>query len=121
VSDANVDLAHEGFAALSRGGVAAALEYFDSNVELVQPPEWPEDRVLHGHDGVRKILASWAEQFDEFRLDLERVIDVDERHVVVFAYQRGRVKDSDQELEQRLGFYCEIRDRKVTRLLTYFS
>ncbi len=72
-------VAADAVAALNRDGIDAFLEHFDPNVEWVTPPNWLEDRVPTGHDGVRTAVAQFGEQLDEFRIDLDRIIDVDQR------------------------------------------
>jgi ketosteroid isomerase-like protein len=121
VSEENVKLAHDLIGAYDRGGIEAALEYFDPEGELVTPPEWMEDRVMRGHDGMRKIQADWDEQFDDFRVDPGRIIDAGENGVVALFTQRGRMKRTDHELEQPVGFHFEFFGGKVTRSHVYLS
>ena len=116
-----MEVVYETAAAYNRGGVEAALEYFDRNVELVAPPEWPEDRVGWGHAGARKVYSDWAQQFDDFRLGEGRVIDAGENGVVALFTQRGRIRGSDRELEQPVGMHYEVRAGKITRWHAYLS
>ena len=69
MSQENVELVKRSFEAFSRGGIEAALSYFDPEVEWIGPPEWLEDHLYKGHDGMRKIASVWGENFDEYRLD----------------------------------------------------
>jgi ketosteroid isomerase-like protein len=121
VSQQNVKTSSDAIAALNRDGVEGFLAYCDSDVEWITPPNWLEDRVLNGHDGVRRAIALFDEQLDDFRVDMERVVDVDDDRVVVLLYQRGRIKGSDHTLEQPLGVATEFRDGKATRFQVYFS
>jgi ketosteroid isomerase-like protein len=110
----------EVIAAFNRGGVEAALAYFDPHVEWIGPPEWLEERLYRGHEGIRKVASLWTEHFDEFRLDLDRTIDCGD-HVLALLYQRARIKGSEDEIEQLVAQDYELRDGLATRVHVYFS
>jgi ketosteroid isomerase-like protein len=121
MSEENRRIVRDAIAALNRGGIEAFLNYFEPNVEWITPPDWLEDRVLYGHDGVRTAVAQFGEQLDEFRVDLERAIDLGGERVIALLYQRGRIKGTDHQLEQELGVIIDLRDGKATRVELYFS
>jgi ketosteroid isomerase-like protein len=121
VSQENVKLAQDAFAAYNCGGTESMLEYFDPNVELVAPPNWPEDRVLWGHDGLRKVVADWNAQFDDFHAGPERIIDAHGSGVVVLWTLRGHIKGSDREVRQPVGMHWEFHEGKVRRWHAYLS
>jgi ketosteroid isomerase-like protein len=121
VSEQNVGVVRDAIAAFNRGGVEEALAYLDPNIEWLGPPEWLEERLYVGHSGMRRLALIWTESFDEYRLDLERVIELDDNRVVVLLYQRGRIKGSASRIEQPIGYDWEIRDGKVSRAHIYFS
>jgi ketosteroid isomerase-like protein len=93
------------------GGVEALVDYFDPSAELIAPAEWPEARVDWGHNGVRRVWAAWSEQFDDFHTDLARIIDCGGDRVIALMTQRGRIKESERELEQRVAVDFEIQRR----------
>jgi hypothetical protein len=68
-------LTQDAFSAFNDGGTEAVLDYFRLDVELVAPPDWPDEPVLNGHAGVRQLIDGFDEQFDGFRLDLARTVD----------------------------------------------
>jgi ketosteroid isomerase-like protein len=121
MSQENVEISYDAIAALNRDGTEGFLAYCDPNIEWIAPPDWLEDRVFNGHAGVTRAIAVFGEQLDDFRVDIERVVDVDQRRVVVLLYQRGRIKGSDHTLEQPLGIATEFGDGKATRFQVYFS
>jgi ketosteroid isomerase-like protein len=120
MSQANVEIVRDTIAAFNRGGVEAALEYLDPDIEWLGAPEWLEESLYKGHDGLRKLASYWTENFDGYRLELERVIDAGDR-VVALGYQRARIKGSDDPIEQPVGYDWELRDGKGTRVQVYFS
>lgn len=117
----NVEISYDPVAALNRDGIEGFLAYCDPIVEWIAPPDWLEDRVFNGHEGVTRAVAVFGEQLDDFRVDIERVVDVDEDRVVVLLYQRGRIKGTGHTLEQPLGIATEFRDGEATRFQVYFS
>jgi ketosteroid isomerase-like protein len=120
MSVADVQSLRAAIAAFNDGGVEAALEYLDPSVQWIGPSEWLEDRVYEGYPGVRRLASLWIENFDEFRLDLERVIDAGDRAIALII-QRGRIKGSGDEIEQQIGYEWETRDGKGVRIHVHFS
>jgi ketosteroid isomerase-like protein len=117
----NVDVVRNMFEAFNRGGVEAALPYFDPEIEWLTPDEWLEQHLYKGYDGLRKLASDWGENFDDYRLDLERAVDVGDDRLVVLIYQRGRIKGEDTSMEQRIGCDWQLRDGKGVRVQAYFS
>ena len=121
MSRENVETSSNAIAALNRDGVEGFLAYCDPGVEWITPPDWPEDPVFKGHDGVRRAIALFGEQLDDFHVEMERVVDVDKDRVVVLLYQSGRIKGSGHTLREPLGVATEFRDGRATRFQLYFS
>ena len=107
--------------AFNADGIDAALDYFDPGIEWWAPPEWLEDRLYAGHNGIRRLADFWTQQFDEYRLDPERFIDLVDDRVLVLAHQRGNIKGSSVPIEQPVGFIVRGQDGKLTRIHVYFS
>jgi ketosteroid isomerase-like protein len=121
MSQKNVEISSEAIAALNRDGVDGFLAYCDPDVEWIAPPDWPEDPVFNGHDGVSRAIALFGEHLDDFQVEMEKVVDVDDDRVVVLLYQSGRIKGSGHTLREPLGVATEFRDGKATRFQLYFS
>jgi ketosteroid isomerase-like protein len=121
MSQENVETSSNAIAALNRDGVEGFLAYCHPDVEWIAPPDWPEDPVFNGHDGVRRAIALFDEQLDDFRVEIDRVVDVDGERVAVLLYQSGRIKGSGHTLREPLGVATEFRDGKATRFQVYFS
>jgi ketosteroid isomerase-like protein len=121
MSQENVKTSSNAIAALNRDGLDGFLAYCDPDVEWITPPDFPEDPVFNGHDGVRRAIALFGEQLDDFHVEMERVVDVDNDRVVVLLHQSGRIKGSGHTLREPLGVATEFRDGKATRFQVYFS
>jgi ketosteroid isomerase-like protein len=107
--------------AFNAGGVEAALPYFHPEVSWHAPPEWLEKAEYRGHEGIRELAASWEQNFDEYRLDVERVVDLNSGRALGLLYQRGRIRESGGELEQAVAFLVELRDGRLVRVDAYFN
>jgi hypothetical protein len=59
------------------GGVEASLAYVHPEVEWHAPPDWLEQRLYVGHDGLRELASFWTAQFDDYGIELERVIELE--------------------------------------------
>jgi ketosteroid isomerase-like protein len=118
--DDDVDLIRRTLAEFNHGGVEAALGYFDEDVEWLAPPEWLEEPVYRGHDGIRRIASMWTENFDDYRLDPERFLDGGGQ-VVALVFQRGRIKPTGDWIEQAIGYVWRVQDGKTVRVQVHFS
>jgi ketosteroid isomerase-like protein len=107
--------------AFNETGVEAALPYLHPEIEWVAPPEWLEDRLYKGHDGIRRLSAYWTQLFDEYRIMPQRVMDAGDGRVVLLLQQEGRIIGSGDRVESPLGYLVEIRDTLVTRVEIFFS
>jgi ketosteroid isomerase-like protein len=107
--------------AFNETSVEAALPYLHPEIEWVAPPEWLEDRLYKGHDGIRRLSAYWTQLFDEYRLIPERVMDAGDGRVVLLLQQEGRIIGSGDRVESPLGYLAEIRDTLVVRVEIFFS
>jgi ketosteroid isomerase-like protein len=120
MSGGDVEVVRRTLEAFNEGGVEAILADFDREVEWLGPPEWLEDRAYRGHDGLRKLAGVWVENFDEYRLDPERLIEAGDR-VVALVHQRGRIKGSTVPVVQQVGFLWTVRDGRTVHVEAYFS
>jgi ketosteroid isomerase-like protein len=102
-------------------GIDAALEYCDPEIEWWAPPEWLEDRLYRGHEGLRELAAFWSEQFDEYQLKAEKFIELGDDQVLALLHQWGRIKGSGDPVEQPVGYIAHIRKGKLAEVYVYFS
>ena len=107
--------------AFSDEGIDAALQYVDLEIEWWAPPDWLEDRLYTGHEEVRELAEFWTQQFDEYRLEPERIIELGDDRALALLHQRGRIKGSGDRIEQQVGYIARIREGKVTEVHVYFS
>lgn len=103
------------------GGVDASLEHIHPEITWNAPPEWLEKRVYSGYEGIRELAASWEENFEQYHLDIARLVELDDGRAFALVYQRGTITGSVDEIEQAVAFLAEIRDGLVFRVDVFFS
>jgi ketosteroid isomerase-like protein len=103
------------------GGIDAALAHVHPELTWHAPPEWLEKSVYTGHEGLRELAASWGQNFEEYRVDVEQAVELDDGRVFALLHQRGRIKDSGAHVEQAIAYIAEFRAGLVTRVDVFFS
>ena len=106
MTDSRLELIHELNVAFNAGEDWS--RFYDPEAELHTPPEWLDQSVYRGHDGLREVLRLWTESFDEYHWEEERLIAGPEA-VVGLYYQRGRIKGVENWIEQPIGCVWRFR------------
>ncbi len=119
MSDAQVQILRDLNAEFNSGGDWP--RFYDDEVVLRMPSEWPDDSVYHGKKGLEEALGAWREGFDEYHWDEQRVIDAGDERIVGLYYHRGRVKHGGMWIDQAIGCVFTFRDEKIIGLDGYFS
>jgi ketosteroid isomerase-like protein len=86
--------------------------------------EWsaPEDGTIYrGREGVRQRLEEWLQSFDEYRYDVQRIIDCGGDEVLVKATEVGRGAMSGAEVRSTNYELLTIRDRMIVRIREFYD
>ena|SRR5438270_2554948 len=121
MSQENVEIVQRGYAAFLRGQPEDALPLIAEDFVATRVAPMPDPTPYHGPDGLTKILADWIQDFDEFEMNPEELIDVDDEHVVVRVHQRGVGAHSRAPIEADFWFVHKLRDGKLVRTDIYGS
>lgn len=114
-------IARSAYAAFSRGGTEAILEYVHPDIEWHMWEYFSgSSRVLHGYDGVRQVMSIFMRNIENFSVEPLEFIDAGDR-VVVPVRLRGLSKETHEEVEFDLVQVWQERDRKAIRLDAYGS
>jgi uncharacterized protein len=109
----NVDLVKRTFDAFSSGGVEACLPGFSPDAVIYPFAEWPQSTEYRGHDGLRKLLAEWTDNFDDFAFHVHEVREVGDR-VLLLGETTGRIKGSGMPIRQPFGaVFSSFRDGQI--------
>jgi uncharacterized protein len=116
VSDENVELIRSAFDAYERGDIEAVLAVCADDILITQAPEVIATGVPpehHGHDGVLEAFGIWPNQWDDFQIEIQRIVADPGDQVVVDTLQRGRGKQSGVEVEANFFFTFAVRDGRI--------
>ena len=121
MSQEDVEVVRSLFAAWGRGGLDAAAEVWHPQIDW-RAAEGALDDVgeIRGREAMRAYLQDWLEEFDEFGVEIEEVIDAGQN---VVAVQRisGRAKGSGVPTDLRFAVVYTIRDGKIGRGREYWT
>jgi hypothetical protein len=92
----------------------ALATFFHADFECVWDQFGSENRYA-GLDGLRDFMRDWTAPWVTYRIEIEEVIDLGER-VLVLNHDWGRREGSTGEVLGDLGVIWTIRDGKVARL-----
>jgi len=115
MSEENVEIVRNAFAAFEQGDIEGVLRLCDEDIVITQPPDLPGvSPEQRGHRGVLDALAIWPEQWDEYRIELLRVDPAPGGKVFVAQRSSGRGKQSGIEVDMDFSFVFTIREGKIS-------
>jgi ketosteroid isomerase-like protein len=122
MSQENVDLVQSIYAAWERGDWSSA-EWAHPDIELVMP-DGPSPGSWKGLAGMAEGWRDFLSTFEEYRIEAEKYLELDDERILVPSRRSGRGKASGLELGEmrsRGAVLFHIRDGKVTKLVGYFD
>lgn len=94
-----MDIATRGIEAYNRGDVDAIFELATDDVEFVVPDTMVNSGTYVGREGFQTMTDHWEEAWDEFRVEIEDVVELGDTVVVSVAqYGRGRGSGIDTRM-----------------------
>ena len=117
MSQENVEIVREVYAAFARRDAESALSAFDPGVVL-DASHRVDGRVGHGLEEMAAIVAEWMETWDDWRQDVEEIRDLGDR-VLAVTTQRGRGVESGAPWENRFAMLYEFEHDKIIRWTIY--
>ena len=121
MSQENVEAVRASFDAHRAGGIEAALPFYSPNCVWDAGPGWLEDRIYHGHEGLRSVDGVFRENFEDYALTVIEIRDLGE--CVLALYEAtGRIKGSGLPIRQPIGIvFSGFHDGKVGGVRSFFS
>ena len=74
----------------------------------------------HGKDGLRQATAEYLNVFEDYRFEVEKIIDLGDR-VLVLERHSARGKLSGASISQDVGTLLTLRDGKIVRWEYYWE
>jgi ketosteroid isomerase-like protein len=88
---------------------------------IVQVPEIPDARTYTGHDGTVEALLAWPRQWEDFRIEPERIFAPDPEKLIVEAVHGGRPHSMDIEVEAEIVFVFHVPRGLIARWDMYLT
>jgi ketosteroid isomerase-like protein len=122
MSQENVDVVCDQFAATNEREFPRVMSYYAEDVELfVHPDAFTHRGTFKGRDAVGQWFGDWFRTFEPgYRFDIEETRDLGD---VVFlsATHHGRGRASGAEVHGQTGYLHTVRDGKIVRVEIYPS
>ena len=118
MSRQNVEIVRECIEAFQRGDYATAMEALDPEIEY-ELTHFPDGKIYHGHDGVREAFRIWIGTWDNYRQELDELIDAGDNEVIALVREFGRGIGSGIELERPTAGVWTLRNGKAVRIRFY--
>lgn len=115
MSQENVQLAQEGYAAFGRGDLDAVGQTFADDVEWWTSDELPQGGEIKGRDDVIGNFARIPEYWSDFAVEPSEFVDAGDRLVIVRGKQRATAKETGASFEAPFVHVFEVSGGKVTR------
>jgi uncharacterized protein len=115
-----VDVVRSGFGAFAHGGVEALLPHLTDDVTWTVRSDLPDAGTYRGHDGVRRLIARFAEVLEDMQFQPQEFIDAGDRVVVPLEWW-GRGSASGAAVAERQGetWVFTLRGQQVCEVREY--
>jgi ketosteroid isomerase-like protein len=122
MSQENVEIVRQMWAALNREDIERQLELCDEQLEITNPAEFPVRGPFHGHDGVRQWATEVGEVFTDLHFEVEEIIEAPDGETIV-SMQRavGRMRHTQLPSNFRWACVWTVRNGKALRARGYIS
>jgi len=108
----------EVYAAINRNDIAAALKFFDPQIERIEPEGFPSAGTYRGHAEVKAHLSQGRETWAEGSCEPERFLVAGDK-IVVFLHVRVKLKSGPEWIEGRFADGFTFRNGKVIQMRTF--
>ena len=121
MSGTNVELLRLGIDATNRRDLATLEAMWTEDGEFRSTFAASEGRVFRGRQRFRDFFDALDEVFDDIRLEVGEITDVDADRLIVVLRTSGRGKGSGVNVEQRNGQVWRFADRRIVRIDSYLN
>jgi ketosteroid isomerase-like protein len=122
MSEKNVEIVMQAIQAFNRRGADTEVlsRFYDPEIEFHEDPKLPEPGVYRGSEAVAGYLAQYLEAFDEYKFEIEEILDAGDK-VLVFNRQQGRGRGSGATVEMRNAWLFSLRGGRIVRVRPYWN
>ena len=113
MSEADVQLVRTVFDAINRRDVQAVLDAYHPEADMsTLTSELVQGKAYRGHSGIREYFSSFADVWEELRLEPEDIRDLGDRILVVGRWS-SRGKESGAEVESPAAWIFAVRGGRI--------
>ncbi len=118
----NVAVMQETYEAFARGDVPAVLERMDPQIEWYEAEgnPWDPGRAFRGpQEVVDGVFTRIATEYDDFRVDITRLLDAGDTVIAEARYRSSRAKATGKPLDAQVCHIWDLRNGRITRFQQY--
>lgn len=119
MSEENVELVRRFFERLNVGELSP--ECCDPEIEIRNWAHSPMPGPYRGHEGLLRWWGDLSEAFEDVRLELKEVVDVDDERVVTVQRIIGSFRHTGIRLDAAWGSVIGVRERLIVSAVGYSS
>ena len=112
MSQTDAEVVRDMWEAFIRGDVEDALETFAEDVEW-DGTNLPDGAISRGREAVLGHVTRWAEMWETWNVELEKVVDAGGGQVIAFIREQGRTR-TGLEVNERHSELYTVRDGMIT-------
>jgi ketosteroid isomerase-like protein len=112
MSQENVEIVRQHMLAYASGDYEAALAAYHPDVVCDATGGRPEGRVYRGREGLAEALRVWSGTWDDWRWEIEELIDAGDR-VLMVVHESGRGKGSGVDVVQQTFWVYTLRSGQI--------
>jgi ketosteroid isomerase-like protein len=103
------------------GDLQWVLDHSHPDIEIVQPPEFPDARTYRGLEGVVDAFLDWPNEWEDFEVEPTRIYALDDDLVIVEAIHRGRSRAMGIDIEAEIFWLYRLDDGRTRRWEMFMS
>ena len=125
MSQENLEIARRAFEAFKEGlardepGAGFDSEWVAADCEWLPFPDFPGPESYRGRDGFLEFMHIWTEDFADWSIEIERMIEAPGDRVVAMVHQSGTGKGSGVPVESHFGAVYELEAGQVIRIRNF--
>jgi ketosteroid isomerase-like protein len=106
------------YAAINRDDSPSAMQFFDPQIERIEPTSFPSAGTYLGHEEVQTHLTQGRETWAEGKCEPEKFIGAGDQ-MIVFLHVRVRLKKNGEWIEGRFADGFTFRNGLIVQMITF--
>jgi ketosteroid isomerase-like protein len=113
MSQENVEIVRRVWDAFLAADFQTALSFYAPDVEW-DGTNLPDGQIGRGHEAILDHITGWVEAWDDYTVEVERVVEAGSDQVVLFMRERGR-SHSGLTMDERHAELYTLREGMIVR------